>query len=169
MERDDKDTITFSSSSMLAQCEVKYFYHYYLQLSKTGHMQPDPMYIGKALHLGMYVLASGGIEAARAAVVDWGSKQRVLGQDMKTKRDEMIAKAKAMVRAAAEKWQDLEPARIDLEQPDGLALPEKPPPAMSRKMQAIKDGKEKKIVKKRKSAKRRATKAARDAAKGDEG
>lgn len=164
----DKGTITYSSSSELAQCEAKYFWHYHMQLSRTGQMATPPLFIGAALHEGMKALAEGGVEAARAAVTEWGSKQRVLGQDMVLKRDEMLAKAKAMFRAAAEKWQDLEPVQIDMKQPDGLALPEEPIPPMSRKMQAIKDGKKYKIVKKRKSAERRAKKSVKAAKKGDE-
>lgn len=158
----DKGTITYSSSSMLAQCEAKYFWHYHMQLSRTGQMATAPLFIGAALHWGMEVLAEGGVDAARAAVTEWGSKQRVLGQDMVLKRDEMLAKAKAMFRAAAEKWQGLEPVRIDVSQPDGLALPEESPPPPDKKLAKVKTDKEEKIRKKRKFAKQKAKKAVRE-------
>jgi len=107
LDRDDKNTLTYSSCKMCFQCETKYFWQYEAQLRRAGETAGEAMWIGRALHLGTETLARGGVEAARAAIADWGSKQKIIGQEMKHKRDEMLAKAKAMMIAAGEKWLDL--------------------------------------------------------------
>ncbi len=102
--RNDPNTITYTSSGTLFQCETKSFWKDEMQLVRAGEMPSEAMYIGSAVHLGMETLARGGLEAARMAVLEWGNEQKVIGQKMAHKRDEMIAKAKAMVYTAAEQW-----------------------------------------------------------------
>ena len=111
------DIITYSLAALLFNCETKCYWTYEHQIESKKEGPSEPMRIGEAHHLGMDVLASGGLEAAKAAVADWGQKQKILGQDMKHKRDEMVAKATAMVYAGAEKWCGLETEEIVLPSP----------------------------------------------------
>ena len=61
------------------------------------------LWVGNAMHAGMEAFAKQGIEAALSAIDEWAEQNPVLGDDVR-RQDEQIAKSRAMVRAASERW-----------------------------------------------------------------
>ena len=96
------DVLTYSSCSDLSRCEMLYRWKYERCLRK-GQEDSEPLWVGSAMHIGMAAFAENGLEAALTAVDEWSEANPVLGDDVR-KADEQTAKARAMCRAAAEKW-----------------------------------------------------------------
>jgi hypothetical protein len=96
------DVLTHSSCGALARCEVFYFWAYERGL-RRGVEDSEALWIGNAMHRGMEVFAKEGLDAALLAIDEWAEQNPVLGDDVR-KQDEQIAKSRAMVRAASERW-----------------------------------------------------------------
>jgi hypothetical protein len=110
----DRELLTYSSMTTLCQCEAKYDWQYERRL-RTDADTSDPLWRGSAIHIGLEVYATEGREAALAAIDEWAERHPVLGGDWR-KQEQEIAKARAMVRAAADKWPFTECAACDGEQ-----------------------------------------------------
>lgn len=102
-ESSKNDILTYTSASTLHLCEMRYYWKYERGLRRERD-EGDPLWIGSAIHVGLAALATAGLEAALEAIDEWAEINPVLGQDGAHKQDERIAKARAMVRAAALKW-----------------------------------------------------------------
>jgi len=100
--KSDKDLITSSSAGCLCLCEVRYYWKHERRLRKPQR-EIDAAWLGSAMHAGLEHFVAGGLEAAYAAIDDWREHNPVLGDDVR-KQDQEIGKARAMMRAAAEKW-----------------------------------------------------------------
>lgn len=98
----DRDLLTFTSTGVLCQCEVRYFWMFEQALRKHADAG-DALWRGSAIHVGLEVYARQGREPALAAIDAWADEHPVLGGDWR-KQEQEIAKARAMVRAAADKW-----------------------------------------------------------------
>ena len=102
-ESTDNNVLTHSCMKCLTLCEVMYGRCYEQGLRKRGSYS-EPLWIGSAMHKGVEACAGGGTEAAFVAIDLWTTENPVLGEDNCHKRQQDTAKARAMVRAAAEKW-----------------------------------------------------------------
>lgn len=98
-----KTIVTHSSLTCRALCEKKYYWKYVAAL-RPKRDDAEARWIGSAMHVGLAAYSEGGLQAACDAVDAWADQNPVLGEDAAWKQDEQIAKARAMVRAAAVKW-----------------------------------------------------------------
>ena len=62
------------------------------------------MWQGAAVHEGMSQLPEHGVEGAFEAIDQYAAAHPVLGEDEHHKRDELVARTRAMVRAAQKVW-----------------------------------------------------------------
>ncbi|MCK4624046.1 MAG: PD-(D/E)XK nuclease family protein [Phycisphaerae bacterium] len=95
--------VTYSSLSCRALCDTKHYWKYECGY-RPKRDDAEARRIGSAMHAGLQVYADGGLGPACDAVDTWADENPVLGEDAAWKQDEQIAKARAMVRAAAVKW-----------------------------------------------------------------
>lgn len=98
-----KSVLTYSSLSDLA-CEMFYFWKHEKRLARTQGEDSEPLWLGSAMHVGLEAYATGGVDAAFAAVDAWAGDNWEIGQEADRKLDQQIARARAMVQAAALKW-----------------------------------------------------------------
>lgn len=103
----DRDILTFSSLSDLARCEMLFYWRHEQCLRKKRDEDSEPLWVGSAMHRGVAGYAKAGLRTAMAAVEGWAAQNPILGEDAAWKQDEQIARARAMVRAAAVKWPEL--------------------------------------------------------------
>lgn len=96
--------LTHSSLGDLTRCEMLYYWRHEQRLRKQVDEDSEPLWVGSAMHVGMAAFATDGLDAALAAIDEWAEKNPVLGFDASWRQDEQIARARAMVRAAAAKW-----------------------------------------------------------------
>jgi hypothetical protein len=106
------DIITYSSGTCLCHCEQKYCFRYE-QCLVPKRDDSEARWVGSAMHAGQEALAKGGMDAALKAIDEWASRNPVIGECQFARQQEQVCKAKAMVRASAEKW----PGVVD---PDAL-------------------------------------------------
>ncbi len=101
----DKDLglLTHSSTGVLTNCEQRYEWIFEHCLRK-GEEPIDARWLGSAMHAGLDAYAKDGKEAAFKAIEEWAQENPILGPDAAHKRDQEVARARAMVRAAWEKW-----------------------------------------------------------------
>lgn len=107
---DGKEIISHTRISMLTLCEMKHYWRFERGLHRLWDYA-ESRWLGSAMHVGLEALAKlakgdgflGREHAARLAIDDWQKKNPVLG-DANTYVDQQCAKARAMARAAAEKW-----------------------------------------------------------------
>ena len=97
------DVVTYTSLTMLSLCEVKYFWRYERGLRRK-HDDSEALWIGSAMHAGLEGFADGGIEAAHEQIDKWAASNPIIGADQARYQDQQIAKARAMARAAANRW-----------------------------------------------------------------
>jgi hypothetical protein len=98
-----KDVVTHSSLSTLASCEVRYYWEYE-GCWRRKQAYSEPLWTGSAMHAGMEGIANNGLEAGLAAVDVWAANNLALGPDAVWEQDQQIARARAMCRAAVQKW-----------------------------------------------------------------
>lgn len=103
---DDKDTITYSSGTTFTACERKYYWQYYMAIRKQRDETSDALYTGSAGHVGMEWLVREGLESALAHITQWALDHDVIGPNAASKQAQAIARARAGVRVAAEKWME---------------------------------------------------------------
>jgi len=101
-ETNGKDVLTYTSMSTLARCEMCYQWRFERKLAKKQDYA-DALWLGSASHAGMEAFAKDGLEAAYAAIDAWAEANPALGQDA-NKMTAQACKARAMVRAAGERW-----------------------------------------------------------------
>lgn len=101
--KQDRETATYSSLSKLALCEVLYFWQYERRLRRRRE-DSEPLWIGSAMHRGMEVYATDGLEAALMAITTWAAAHPIIGPNQAWIQDQQVARARAMCRAAAVKW-----------------------------------------------------------------
>jgi len=99
----DDRIVTHSSLETLTLCDVRYYWRYPCKYRK-GSEQSDALRIGSAMHAGIATYAEGGEEAAIQAINEWEEANPVLGEQNGQRRDQEVARATAMVMAAAIKW-----------------------------------------------------------------
>lgn len=99
----DSGLLTHSSMSMLVLCEMKYFWRHEVGVRKRRDYV-ESLWLGSAMHAGMEGYATGGIDAGLAAVDSWRQQNPIVGEDDAKDEDQQVARARAMVRAAAAKW-----------------------------------------------------------------
>lgn len=95
--------VTYSSGTMLCQCERKYYFRNELCLVPR-HEDEEALWVGSAMHVGREVLAKAGQEAALAAIDAWVNDNPVIGDGAYYRQLEQAAKARAMVRASVHRW-----------------------------------------------------------------
>lgn len=97
--------VTYSALSCLALCEVKYFWKYEECLRKIRDEDAEPLWVGSAMHRGLEVLGGGAdLDASLTAIDEWAEANPVLGEDAAWIQDQQVARARAMLRAAALRW-----------------------------------------------------------------
>ena len=101
-EEDGKTILTYSSMSTLSLCEQKYYWSYERGLRRKQDYDVAP-WLGSAMHAGIAAFATGGIEAAYAAIDAWREANPAFGEAI-DKVEENVRKARAMCRAAMERW-----------------------------------------------------------------
>jgi len=99
----DARILTHSSTRVLTNCEQKFQWMYEHRLRK-GEEDLDARWLGNVMHAGLDAFAKEGQVAAFLAIDDWETKNPILGEDAAHNSDQQIARARAMVRAAAVKW-----------------------------------------------------------------
>lgn len=102
----DGRTLTGTSAGCFATCEVKYLWRYGMGIRKHEEYA-EPLWLGSAMHAGLEGLSQGGLIRARELISEWERNNPILGPEANFKKDQQLAKAGAMVRAAAEKWPDV--------------------------------------------------------------
>lgn len=100
----DFGVLTYSSTSTLTLCEFKYYLQCELGLRKRDSQHDEPPWTGSAIHAGLEGFAHGGRMEANEAIDFWADKNPIMGGDAGQKTRGEIAKARGMVRAAAERW-----------------------------------------------------------------
>lgn len=118
----NRDELTYSSTSLLTLCEQKYFWRIEQGLVKKSDYA-EPLWLGGAMHCGLEAYAKSTTKLLRqevggfvpvpgngAAIIDaseaiakWVAENPAIGDDAHYV-DQQAAKARAMVRVAAEKW-----------------------------------------------------------------
>jgi hypothetical protein len=101
---DGRPVLTHTSLSDLTRCEMYYQWKHEKRLRKRCSDDSEALWIGSAMHAGMEAYATGGEDAAGIAIDAWADGNPVLGEDDTRKQDQQIARARAMARAAAQKW-----------------------------------------------------------------
>lgn len=100
---DQKNVITYSAAAKFSLCEQRHYWGYELGLELPGEETSQALYIGSAMHKGLEHLGSG-LEVALSFIDEWRKENPVIGPDATHRQIQDIAKARAMVRAAARKW-----------------------------------------------------------------
>lgn len=100
----DKEILTFSSMGKLTLCEVYYLRRYEDMLRRRRSDDTEALWLGSAMHRGLEAHSKGGPVEAFAAIDTWADATPIIGPDQAHFQDQQIAKARAMVRAAAMKW-----------------------------------------------------------------
>lgn len=98
------DILTHSSAKDLASCEMLYQWRHERKLRKRADEHFAARDLGSAMHRGLEAFAGDGIEAAYAAIDTWQDDNPILGEDAAWRQDEQVARARAMVRVAYQKW-----------------------------------------------------------------
>lgn len=107
---DDRDLLTYSSASTFCLCEMKYYWRNERGLVKRSEDEAgESAWTGSAMHEGMDALAkTGDVAQARERITQWADENPALGEDAVKAKDQNVAKARAMCRAAALKWFGME-------------------------------------------------------------
>lgn len=100
----EQNVITYSSASRFSLCEQRYYWSNVLGLQLRNEPTNETLYTGSAMHAGLEALSTEGLEAALNAIENWERANPVIGEEATQKQDQSVARARAMVRAAAEKW-----------------------------------------------------------------
>lgn len=95
--------VTHSSLTTLHLCEMKYFWQYVRGLKKGLGEDSEALWIGSAMHAGQEKIDEGEGPALEA-INAWGMANPTVGPDASKKHEQNIARARAMVRASAQKW-----------------------------------------------------------------
>ncbi len=101
---DCRDVLTYSSLTDLSRCEMFYQWKHERKLRKGLDADTEPLWVGSAIHRGLEACATGGLDAAFIAIDEWEDANPVLGEDAGKQQDTQVAKARAMVRAAVDRW-----------------------------------------------------------------
>ena len=108
--REGVEILTYSSASLFSLCEMKYYWRHERSLAPKGIDETgESAWTGSAMHAGMDALAqTGQIEKALDAISEWATTNPALGESATAARDQNVAKARAMCRAASLKWFGIE-------------------------------------------------------------
>lgn len=104
LEDDSRDVMTYSSARLLTLCERRYLWRYVRCLRPRNDSAGEAQWNGSATHVGFEALATEGLDAALTAIDAWAGAHPILGEDAARQQDQQVARARAMVRAAAERW-----------------------------------------------------------------
>lgn len=99
----NRDELTYSSLSTLTLCERKYYWQIEQGLRKKLDYT-EALWLGSAMHAGLEAFVEGGRKAAGQAIARWEQQNPAIGDDVRY-NEQQAAKARAMVRAAAERWE----------------------------------------------------------------
>lgn len=100
---DPQNVITYSSASKFSLCEQKYVWGTHFGLTANDEETPESLYLGSAMHKGLEMLGHFP-KLAMEEINKWEQQNPTVGAEMVEKQGEVVAKAKAMVRAAATRW-----------------------------------------------------------------
>jgi hypothetical protein len=103
VEPQERDLLTYSAAATYAHCAMKYFWRYHLGIKRRDETGSEALWIGSAMHAGFEAVTEG-VDAALVAIDEWARKNPVLGQEAAQRQEQQVAQARAMVRAAIEKW-----------------------------------------------------------------
>ncbi len=81
LKSDDRDILTYSSSSTMALCEKRYFWRYECALRQVRESYSGSLWMGSAVHPALEAFASGGVKAARRAIAQFIGAHPVLGDE----------------------------------------------------------------------------------------
>ena len=101
----DKTAITHSSMTTLNRCQLCYHWKFERGLQPKREESSTALWIGSAMHLGMEVFAKDGLDVALKAITEHTDNTSALGDELKNVQARGC-KARAMVRAASERWGD---------------------------------------------------------------
>ncbi|KKL00154.1 hypothetical protein LCGC14_2628830, partial [marine sediment metagenome] len=96
------EVLTQSSLGVLTLCEVMYYWRYERGI-RPRREDSEALWTGSATHVGLQAYAAGGLDAAKIAIEEWERNNPALGDGVRY-ADQQIARARAIVRAAAERW-----------------------------------------------------------------
>jgi hypothetical protein len=97
--------LTHSMVQDFELCEMYFYWKHEEHLQRTvDEQEKDALWTGSAVHIGVDVNAKQGLDAALEAINLWAERNPVIGLDQSWKQHQEIAKARAMVRVAAERW-----------------------------------------------------------------
>jgi hypothetical protein len=99
----DPNTLTYSSLGVLTLCELKYFWKYEQSLRRRNDFS-EPLWTGSAMHAGLEAYSKDGLAAGLRGVQEWAEHNPIITENAALYQEQLICKARAMVRAAAEKW-----------------------------------------------------------------
>lgn len=99
----ERDILTYSAASTYVQCEALYYWRYVRAIRRRQDESGEAAYVGSAVHAGMDAYAHQGLEAALDAVNAWVDSTPAIGAQWQA-REAQAAKARAMVRIAAQRW-----------------------------------------------------------------
>jgi hypothetical protein len=97
-----KQIVSYSSCATLTLCEMKYYWRHEQCLQRKATYDSAP-WLGSAMHAGIAAFRTGGYEAAVAAIDEWEQGNPAFGEAADAVLQQKH-KARAMARAAAERW-----------------------------------------------------------------
>ena len=101
IKQNDRSVLTASSIALLRLCEAKYFWHYELGIRPRLDYF-EARWIGSAMHVGLEAVGKG--QNGNAAIEKWSKENPAIGEGVRYV-EQQIAKARAMVHVAEEKWE----------------------------------------------------------------
>lgn len=104
--RDDPNVLTFSSFTVLDDCEQRFVWRYLRGLRRvTDEAEPEALRVGTLYHKGREVYRdTGSVDLAIHAIDALGDDAPPAFADEQRKQREQVMKARAMLRASAIKW-----------------------------------------------------------------
>lgn len=100
---DGLNVLTYSSLTTLTTCEAKYYWQQERGLRKRKDYN-ESLWLGSAMHAGLEGYAKEGVSGAWNNIFEWAEANPILGEDQAKYQDQQVSRARAMVRACAERW-----------------------------------------------------------------
>lgn len=101
---DPANILTYSAAALFSSCEQKHYWRNELALQLKGEETAPALYLGSALHKGLEHIDAGDIRAAFWEIELYAQQTPTLGGFDATRKAEALARARAMLRVAKERW-----------------------------------------------------------------
>lgn len=97
--------LTHSMISDLHFCNAFFYWRYERCIEKQSTEDSEPLWVGSAMHVALDTLnKTNSFDDAFAAIDKWAADNPLSGEDAEWVQDQQVARARAMVRVAAERW-----------------------------------------------------------------